>query len=238
MFNPVNLKTQLIRERESGQSILDSVEEILSQAKLQDEEVIQRIYEERGQSQPAELLDEEDARNLFGIHEIRTICIRYRLRFLDSRHFRPELPYEAVSKVKALEKKYGVTFAKFKILAPDKVFDLQEVNTDPMLFAQLNDNKYLLIHQWGKDLSWFRKWLYYPVRSIYTYFNSVAVLAVLVAFSFPFEWLCVERSQELGFRLWLSVHSFIALFFFILFLASTSRKRFTEDAWNSKYFSE
>ena len=42
--------------------------------------------------------------NIYHLSDIERICIDYRLRFLNSALFKGELPYDAISKIKDLEK--------------------------------------------------------------------------------------------------------------------------------------
>ena len=50
--------------------------------------------------------------NIFSISEIRNICTRYRLRFLETKHLRYPLPYEAFIKIKEFEKGYRINEKK------------------------------------------------------------------------------------------------------------------------------
>lgn len=236
MFKGIKLVDQLRNERDGEDLLLEEVAEMLENSRQKDEDIIKRLNKNGKEILPESCLSEEEKNQLYSLQEIKKVCVKYRLRFLDSKHYKAEFPYEAILKIKAFEDKYGVRIENFKIIAPDAVFNLQDVNKDPLLFAQLANNKFLLIHQWGKDLAWYRSFQYYPVRNIYTYLNSVMVLAMALALATPFEWMMVERDSELGMRFWLSIHFFIALFFFILFLGSTGNKRFSEDKWNSQYF--
>jgi hypothetical protein len=236
MFHHINLQRELENERSKYGDIMDEVADLLKKSAEQDEEILQRLKKPKGELLDLDMLDESDKDKVFSLYQIKRICVKYRLRFLDSTYFKSEFPYEAIQKIKQFENKYQVKVEKFKIVAPDDVFDLEDVNKDPLLFAQLSDGKYYLIHKWGQDLAWYRSILYYPIRSIYTYFNSIWVLAALFSFAIPFSWLQVEKSNEITMRLWLTIHCFIAFFFFILFLASTTNKNFSENNWKSKYF--
>lgn len=236
-FKQVNIKTALFEQKQKSTNILDQVSSILSASVKLDEDVLYRL-----QHQPVEkildleILDESDKSNLFTIKEIKNICLKYNLRFLDSTYFKSEFPYEAISKIKAFEAKYDVKIKNFKVVAPAEVFKLEDCNKDPLLFAQLADNRYYLIHQWGNDLAWYRAIVSYPIKSVYSYFIFLWLPAAIIAFGLPFSWLNVAPENEFSLRIWLTVHSFIALFFFIIFLGSTAHKNFSENSWDSKYY--
>jgi hypothetical protein len=238
MFSRINLLDSLKKERTNEEVLFEEVVDLLENSALKEEDILKRLKDSGNEILSISDLDEKEKNDVFTLPEIKKVCVKYRLRFLDSKHFTAEFPYEAILKIKAFEQKYKVKIDNFKIIAPDEVFKLQDINKDPLLFAQLANNKYLLIHQWGKDLAWYRAIKYYPVRSIYAYFNAVWLLAIAIALAIPFDWMKISPEYEIGMRLWLSLHSFIALFFFILFLGSTGRKTFSEDNWNSKYFNQ
>src|SRR5690606_5897121 len=41
---------------------------------------------------------------IYNLNDIKRVCIKYRLRFLDTSYFKGEFPYEAISEIKKLEK--------------------------------------------------------------------------------------------------------------------------------------
>jgi hypothetical protein len=236
MLNKVNIPQELDKERARGQMLIEEAGNILRKEEQREADILARLRQEGNELLPAEMLSEADQKKIYDIGEIRNICIRYRLRFLDAVHFKSEYPYEAILKIKAFEDEYGVKVEKFKIIAPEEVFDLKDVNSDPVLFASLGNGKYYFIHQWGNDLSALRSFLYFPLRSIYTYTAFMWLPALIIAFGIPFSWLQVTQEHELSLRFWLTIHTYIALFFFVLFLGSTAHKGFSENTWKSKYF--
>lgn len=236
-FKQVNLKEELFAHKKKQIGILDQVSSILSASVKIDEDVLFRL--QHGSMEPlmdVSLLDECDAANLFTHQQIGAICVKYNLRFLDSKYFKADFPYAAFQRIKEFELKYGVKIKSFKIVAPSEMFKLEDCNKDPLLFAQLADNKYYLLHQWGNDLVWYRALISYPTKSIYSYFIFMWLPAALIAFGLPFSWLNVAPENDLTLRLWLTVHCFIALFFFIIFLGSTAHKNFSDNSWDSKYY--
>jgi len=236
-FKQVNIKDELFEQKQKSHTVLDQVSSILSASVKLDEDVLYRLQHQAiDPVMDVEIIDETDKENLFTINQIKSICLKYNLRFLDSSYFKSEFPYEAISKIKAFENKYEVKIKNFKVVAPAEVFKLEDCNKDPLLFAQLADNRYYLIHQWGNDLAWYRALVSYPIKSIYSYFIFLWLPAAIIAFGLPFSWLNVAPENEISLRLWLTVHCFIALFFFIIFLGSTAHKNFSENSWDSKYY--
>jgi hypothetical protein len=236
-FKQVNIKEELLEQKIKTSTIIDQVSSILSASVQLDEDVLYRLqHHPVEQIMDVAQLEENDKVNLFTLKQIKNICLKYNLRFLDSNYFKSSFPYEAISKIKAFENKYQVKVKNFKIIAPAEVFKLEDCNKDPLLFAQLADNRYYLIHQWGNDLAWYRALVSYPIKSVYSYFIFMWLPAAIIAFGIPFNWLNVAAENEMNMRLWLTVHSFIALFFFIIFLGSTAHKNFSDNSWDSKYY--
>ncbi|HRG60119.1 MAG TPA: hypothetical protein PK323_14285 [Bacteroidia bacterium] len=239
MLKQINIKDELLAQKLKQESILDQVGAILNANVQLDEDVLYRL--QHASIEPllnVDLLDENEKSNLCTLQQIKTICVKYNLRFLDSTFFKAAFPYEAISKIKAFESKHQIKIKSFKIIAPAEVFQLEDCNKDPLLFAQLADNRYYLIHQWGNDLAWYRGIISYPTKSIYSYFIFMWLPALIIAFGIPFQWLNVAPENELNMRLWLTVHSFIALFFFVIFLGSTAHKNFSDNSWDSKYYNQ
>ncbi|GAL66326.1 hypothetical protein JCM19301_2421 [Jejuia pallidilutea] len=169
---------------------------------------------------------------IFHIDDIQSICITYRLRFLDSNLFKGEIPQEAINKIKQLEKEHHTVLSGFKIMAPSKLFKLENYD-DPLLFAPIGNGYYYLIHKWGNDLSVLRKWLMYPFRNLDTIIVSTIVAAFLIALSFPESYYHPKYKTT----------QFIFLFFFmfkvigfcLIFFGVSKGKNFNSAIWNSWY---
>ncbi|MFN4235384.1 MAG: hypothetical protein ACK4IK_11315 [Bacteroidia bacterium] len=240
IFQPINVEKALKKERQHLQNttntdLLDEVNDILQQAAKEDAFVINRLN--------GKILFDElkancfDDDKVYSIAEIKRICEKYRLRFLDSKYFKGEIPYEAISEIKHLEKKNNITFTNFKIVAPAGIFKLENVHKDPLLFASLGNGKYYLIHKWGNDLAWHRRIFAYPLQNIYTFFITIFILSAILSAVIPESWLNMPMGS-LTLRLWLTIHLFIGFSGFLIFLGSTMQKNFSSNVWNSCFFNE
>jgi hypothetical protein len=238
IFDKVNITEELRTEREKSASALRHANTVLNASAQKDDDVLNRLMAGNDSTDDQFKIFEEDLENIYTIGQIKTICINYRLRFLDTKYFKYDFPYDAIIKINEFEKRYNTKIKKFRIIAPHKAFELQEQNQDPLLFAEINPNSYYLLHQWGNDLSWYRKFLYFPVRNIFTYFYSVMAAAIIFAFSIPFSWYNVERDNEFYMRVWFSTHCFIGFFFFIIFIGAIMQTGFSSMNWKSKYMNE
>jgi len=213
--------------------ILEEVRQILSA----DDKKLERISKNiaQGHSEPTNSFDLDllETKNIYHINQIKQICIDYRLRFLDSKYFKGDIPPEALSKIKQLERAHQIEVAGFKIIAPSKLFKLKDKD-DPLLFAPIGNGYFYLIHKWGGDLHPFRKLIMWPFKNII----NLAALTLLVSYVFAImipEGLFSKSNTNA---------QFMVLFFFmfksvaavVIFYGFASGKNFNPAIWNSKYF--
>mgnify|MGYP003326849799 CR=1 FL=1 len=110
--------------------------------------------------------DKIESNRLFHINEIKTICIDYRLRFLGFDYFKGNVPDEAYDRLKEFKQNHPDLNFKIMMMAPSKLFELENYD-DPLMFVSLGNDYYYLIHKWGNDMSYFRKLLMWPFKNFY-----------------------------------------------------------------------
>lgn len=216
--------------------ILDAFKQILRADDEADERIMNSIFGGGGQISKLDISQLNPA-NVYSLNEIKNICVAYRLRFLDASLFKGDIPAEALSKIKSIQKEQATELTGYKIIAPAPMFHLQERDKDPLLFANLGNGFYYLIHKWGTDLHPLRKILVYPFRDFTTLFKSVVALALFIAVAVPSHVMMGPQDTT-------SMHIRVIFFFYLLFafcgltaLYGFSRvKNFNSVLWNSKYF--
>ncbi|WP_233565310.1 hypothetical protein [Aquimarina sp. AD10] len=177
--------------------------------------------------------DQLETSRIYHIDQIKKICIDYRLRFLDSKYFKGKLPNEAIFAIKDLEKKHETELRGFKIIAPSKLFKLENAD-DPLLFAPMGNDYFYLVHKWGNDLHPLRKMMMWFFKS----FENLLILTFLVSLLLTFM---VPNGM---FSKTSDTSTFIMIFFFmfksvaavVLFYGFALGKNFNTAIWNSKYF--
>ncbi|MEQ8907858.1 MAG: hypothetical protein RIC95_01585 [Vicingaceae bacterium] len=228
-FNTVDLEKELQKQKKQAASknLLSEVNELLEQAQNQDQRVLDHLQAEGFDF----ILHEQrlDDNHIYSHEQIRKLCIKYRLRFLDSSVFKGEIPYEAIAKIKQLEKELEQPLKNFKVVAPKELFKLEDKDSDPLLFLELANGRYYLIHKWGGELNRFRSLLAFPLRDFMSMFWFLLGVAVL------FAWLVPTPSWHV--MLFLIVHSFIAVCGLACMLVMGMRENFSSTEWDSKYFS-
>ena len=238
----INLESALRKERhklslENEKQVLHAFTKMLAQSKSSRLEILNSMF---GADGGMNQLDDTllDPTKIYHLKEIKQICIDYRLRFLDASRFKGAIPNEALDKIEALQNVHETTLNGYKIIAPANMFKLEERDKDPLLFANLGNGYYYLIHKWGKDLAWYRRALVYPFRDFESLFKTMVGLCLVIAMSVPSE-LMMGPLDKTSFKI-------RVIFFFYLFFAFAgltalygfSRvQNFNKNLWNSKYFS-
>jgi len=237
LFSKINLRTELIRERQAQEDLLIEARRLLQE--FDSKEADMRIRLQGSPTGSSSLISpvEEDMHRIFHLNEIKNLCVRFRLRFLNTMYFKSEYPFEALSEIRDFERRYKTKIKEFYIAAPDHSFDLENINKDPLLFASLGEDKYFLLHQWGNDLAWYKKLTLWPLRSFKNCFISLWIAALLFSFIIPSSIIQVTSFEgEMYLRLWLTVHVFIAFFGFTVWAGLTFDKTVSNKNWNSKYY--
>lgn len=170
---------------------------------------------------------------IYHTKEIKQICIDYRLRFLDTKYFKGTIPAEGLSKIKALEKEHDMEIKGFKIIAPSKLFKLEDKD-DPLLFAPIGNGYYYLIHQWGNDLHPFRKLLMWPFKNMANLIILVLLISFLVTLMIP-DGLFSKSSTNAQFWI-LYFFMFKCIASVVIFYGFALGKNFSPAIWNSKYY--
>ena len=235
MLEPVNIHNKLIKERNksiNGEELIGWVYSVLKESSSGENSVLERLQQSPIQRNVNNFnIDFVETDAVFHISQIQKICVDYRLRFLDTRYFKGNYPDEVVSKIQALEAKHQTTLDGFKIIAPSKLFHLEEAD-DPLLFAPMGNDYYYLIHTWGKDLHPLRKLKFWWVKNIGNMAISLAVISLLLTLAtYP------------AFHKDISFFYFFVLFMFFVkgtvgfffFYGVASGQNFSEYCWQSKY---
>lgn len=236
----VNLSKALkeIRTKEGAErheDVLKGFKALLEQP-TDGERILKNLFTSEGNE---ELLDFDalEADRIYHIDEIKSLCIAYRLRFLDSSLFNGTFPSEALDAVKDFEAAQGREIKGFKMIAPAGMFKLAEKDKDPLLMVPMGNNYYYLLAQWGNDLHFMRKVLVYPFRSFETIMQTVLIFSALVALLFPES---VMRSpKDTG----TIMHIRVIFFFWMVFATSamtalygmSRMKNFSVNLWKSRF---
>jgi hypothetical protein len=178
-----------------------------------------------------------DADRMYDLKDIRDLCLTYRLRFLSTKHFKKEFPREALERSKQTEAAAGQEIKAFMIAAPAPMFHLEDCNADPLLFAPLDNGKFYLIHKWGSDLSFFRKFIYWPFQKLGNLVLTIFAISLVLSAAIPTS---AFSSFDLGYFNFYRVAFFVWNVAFMAGFTSyfwfATNQKFSVQAWNSKHF--
>jgi hypothetical protein len=235
MFKSINLKTELEKQRgkiPSEENIIDSYKKILRQVDVENAETLNVLKSKSSAFTNDFIFDELERDAIFHLSDIKKICIDYRLRFLDTVHFKETFPEEAIVKIKNLERLHDTTIGGFKIVAPMEIFKLKKAD-DPLLFAPMGNGYYYLIHQWGNDLHPLRKLKYWAIKNIENLVK--ALLYTSVVFTILTYSLFFTKPATFGSLLMLFMFFFKGAIGMVIILWGSLGKNFSEYSWQSQY---
>ncbi|WP_108422868.1 hypothetical protein [Flagellimonas amoyensis] len=230
----IEQKLHRTRARQANEAqILTEVKHLLKQKNTGNEGIARQLASKAPINSNDFVFDLLETDHIFHLDQIKKICIDYRLRFLDSTFFKGEIPQTAISKIKELEAAHDTEIKGYKIMAPSKLFKLED-RDDPLLFAPIGNDYFYLIHKWGNDLHPLRKLMAWPFKNIVNLTLVVFILSYFVTLMVPNGLFSKNNSAA----------EFWIIFFFmfkcmasvVIFYGFALGKNFNPAIWNSKYF--
>ncbi|NAY90750.1 hypothetical protein GTQ34_02365 [Muricauda sp. JGD-17] len=227
-------KLQAVRDKQQNHTkYLNEVQAFLDSDVMKNAKISAEIDSVGNANSNRFVFDALETDRIYHIDQIRQICIDYRLRFLDSRYFKSKIPNAAMNQIQHLEQVHNTTLQGFKIMAPSKLFKLEDKD-DPLLFAPIGNDYYYLVHKWGNDLHPLRKVLVWPFKNIVNLTIFVLLISYLVTLLVPNGLFSKNNSTA----------EFWIIFFFmfkciasvVIFYGFALGKNFNPAIWNSKYF--
>jgi len=173
-----------------------------------------------------------ESHKIFHLDQIKEVCIDYRLRFLDLKYFKGNVPKEAIAKISALEKNHDTTLDNFKVMAPSMLFRLKKAD-DPLLFVPLGNKYFYLIHKWGDDLSFFRKAWAWSFKNIWNLLITVMVVSFFATLITPYQIFTKSPTPSTFWMLFFFMFKAIASI--VLFYGFALGKNFNPAIWNNRY---
>ena len=178
-----------------------------------------------------------DTNRIFSIKDIKSVCIDFRLRFLDKKFYRAELPYDAHIKLTAFEIEIGEPVS-FKILTEAQNFKSTYPYTQQLLFADLGNGEFYFIHKWGNEFNDFRKYIAMPYKNIEFLFAVILMISSVLTIITPTNFITSKPNMDyfsmirLAFFFWCVV-ALSALFTYYIVAI---RKGMNSSEWDSATF--
>lgn len=234
LLNNRDLVSELLEYRNnsiSEKQLLDEVKGILDENELERNLVKKKLHSKSSTKVNEFKYDLLESDKIFHISQIKKVAINYRLRFLDSDLFKNTIPEEAVTKICYLEKNHTTKLSGFKIMAPSKAFELLYYD-DPLLFVPIGNDYYYLIHKWGNDLKWYRKFLVLPIKNLSNFLFFCAIMSAVIVYFSPVDKLSNDIPLApiiLFLFMFKGVVASVGYYFFL------SGKNFNAEIWNRKF---
>lgn len=236
MLQPIDIQQKLIEIRSkqtNSNNTISWVQSIFDEIDVQQNSVLERLSKSPIQRNLNSFdIDKVSSNAIFHISQIEKICVDYRLRFLDTKYFKGDYPQEVISKINAIEKEHNTVLDGFKIIAPSKLFTLNEAD-DPLLFAPMGNGYYYLIHKWGTDLHPLRKVKFWAIKNVENLLIAVLFASILGTF------ICKDLFYgdmasfgHIAILFLFFVKGIIGMFFFY---GVASGKNFSAYCWTSTY---
>ena len=235
LINKLNIEKKLLSERKKFKSetaILEDVKFIFSENEAERNKIANNLKQKSSTKLNYLKFDLLKTDKIFHIEQIKTICIDYRLRFLDSSLFKNTIPEEAISEIRLIEKNHNITLEGFKIVAPSKAFHLVNYD-DPLLFVPIGNEYYYLIHKWGDDMNPIRKLLVLPIKNLWNFMIFSIIVSVIISFLVPTTNLSKSVPMAPIIVFLFAFKSIVAVFLYYFFMMG---KNFNSEIWQRKYY--
>lgn len=239
MWTKTNLETQLKQfrsKRVSSEDILNEIQTVLAENDRERAKIYKRLTTEIAGNEINNLIiNTLKGEQIYHISDIKKLCVEYRLRFLDSHFFKKQIPAEAISKIRQLEREQNTSFQQFKIVAPAKLLKLENAD-DPLLFVPLENDYYYLVHKWGNDLHPLRKWLMWPYKSFENLVFAIFLISIVMTALVPLHIFNGGHEAKPQEYLLMFLFMFKSIGGIVLFYGFAKGKNFNTAIWNSKYY--
>ena len=124
----VNLFEELLQERNkqvSTNELTSLIKNIWAKEDSKKNRITQSLKGVNNGSFNKLKFEEMETKNIFHKDTIKSICVRYRLRFLDSNLFKGEYPKNITKIISNIERSMSLNLNNFMIMAPSKLFKLK-----------------------------------------------------------------------------------------------------------------
>lgn len=228
----MNIVTELNRiaqqsklsELKEADNLLESVKENLTTADSKDSEMLK--YFGTGQVIQSGVSKKQEAERKLQNGsitrgDIKSLCLDYGLRFLQSKYYKKEIPLRALNDLRKFSETTTVYPENLFVIAPASHFELgPRPKKDPVLLYNTGDT-FKVISTWGDDFKW--------TRRLYGEFTSGAVgallgLASMIGFFIFFVLACFN--EQGGYMIGAAACGAVAL------IAVNFSKADNEDTWD------
>lgn len=239
MFEALNIRTELgkarQKQRTAENNLIKETRRILNNDLLAEKKILENL----GRYNASFFIiseEEVDETLLYTESEIRQTAESYRLKFLESRYYRPDIPYQAVAVIKELNALYRKNLKQFKVLAPAEDFRKELSQQHALLFVETNHGNYYLVHHWGKTLPWRRRILCWPLKRFETLALTIIAYTLLLTLVLPTWAITLDEKATYwsGYRGGVFFHLLIFNSGFTALVMFSYFRNFSGSLWNRR----
>ena len=221
------------KEASKQDALLQEAKRILIKSRLTEKNILDNL---KFYNSSFEFLDDDEIEQekIFTKAQIKSLSKKLRLRFLNSQHSASDIPYEAVLKIKDLNKTYRKDLKHFKVVSTTKFFTNANVEMPAILFAQTLYGNYYLIHTWGKPFNKWRRIKYFALRNFESLFACLFLFTLIETLLMPNHLLTTDTKADYFslYRMACIFHLLILNAAFTVFIFFGIRLNFSENNWD------
>ncbi len=237
LFERINLEHKLkkLRVKQEHDAVLEEVAAILENHISSGKQIEDRLKRSASNAPGRNdfIFDKLATERIYHIDSIKKLCVDYRLRFLHTKYFKGNFPQKTLKEITRLETVHNIQMTGFKIVAPSKLFKLENAD-DPLLFAPIGNGYYYLIDKWGNDLHPLRKLMMLPFKNFENMVAFVVLLSLLVTWMVPNGLFSKEQGAM---EFWMIFFfMFKAIGAVVIFYGFALGKNFNTAIWDSRFF--
>ncbi len=239
MFKRVDIEQELVKQRNKARQgenqLVFEASRILKQDLFSESNILGNLKE---YNRISEVVNEEDVDSslVFTTAEIKKLAIRFRLKFLESKIYKPEIPYEAVLKIKYHNDTFRKELKTFRILSSPQSFVKRESQDATLLFVKTNYDNYYLLHRWGNTIGRTRQAKFWPLRHFENLFITVLLFTLIVTLSLPTHLISLDPKAVYwsGYRAAAFFHLLIFNMGVTAYFTFAFSQNFSSSIWNSE----
>jgi hypothetical protein len=171
---------------------------------------------------------------VFELSDIKKVSLANKLKFADLRFYKQSLPKKTKLKCDAFQIEHGEDF-KFMILTHASNFQSNKTISQKLLFAEIGNNEYFLIHKWGQPLTYVNKILNIPFRNLENMLVFVFGFALVINLITPTDFITSDKNigyfslYRVFYFFWLSIAT-SAIF---IYYSVGIRKGLNSENWSN-----
>ncbi len=239
MFASIDIKSELHKQKVKSFSnddvIINEVNKLFSKSLYSEKNVLTNL---KTYNDTFALLNEKglDKNLLYAPKTLKELCVKLRLKFLDSPNYKFDVPYEASLKIEHLNQLQGKELQGFKIMGEKKSFFTKKNQSNFALFAPTIYGNYYLIQSWGAKLKWYKKLLAFPFRNFECLALCLILWTLAVTLCLPTFLITLDKSATYfcGYRIAVFFHLLIFFSGFTAYYFVGFNKPFSENSWIEK----